>query len=299
MPVTGPAVDVAMVTWNTRDTTLAALAELFAATPTGIRVLVRDNGSGDGTAQAVAAAYPQVELDAGGDNLGFAGGVNTILRRSSAPWVLLLNSDAWPEPGALDRMVSCAQRHPRAAAVTPTLRRPDGTREASAWPFPSIRVTLASNRPGYDALRGHEVERQVGWAVGAAVLLRRAAVDELGGLDESLFMYGEDLEWCWRAREAGWEVWLAPDAVVRHIGNASGAQRYGTRSPAAWIPNSVVVYRRHHTAAATRLWQATNALACRRVARSARRRGDVTRAEMFDLQAQAWAHPDRFAERQP
>jgi hypothetical protein len=299
MPVTGPAIDVAMVTWNTRDTTLEALAALSAVAPAGTRVLVRDNASADGTAEAIAAAFPEVEVDPGSENLGFAGGVNTILRRSTADWVLLLNSDAWPEAGALEQMVACAERHPRAAAVTPTLLRPDGTPEISGWPFPSIRVTVASGRAGYDPFRGHDTERLVDWAVGAAVLLRRTAVDELGGLDESLFMYAEDLEWCWRARDAGWETWLAPDAVVRHIGNASGAQRYGERQPAAWIPNSVVIYRRHHGPVATKLWQLTNALASARAASLARRRGDVTRAGHFRVQAQAWARPGRFAESRP
>jgi hypothetical protein len=296
MPVTRPAIDIAMVTWNTRETTLEALAALRAVAPAGTRVLVRDNGSADGTAAAITAAYPDVDLDAGEVNLGFAGGVNTILRRSTAPWVMLLNSDAWPEPGAIERMVECAERHPRAGAVTPTLLRPDGTPEVSGWPFPSIRVTLASGRAGYDAFHGHDQEHAVDWAVGAAVLLRRDAVDELGGLDESLFMYAEDLEWCWRAHDAGWETWLAPAAVVRHVGNASGAQRYGAHQPAAWIPNSVIVYRRHHGAVATRLWQLTNAFGALRAGRRARRRHDETRAAHFRVQARAWTRPRRFAE---
>src|SRR3954451_24854374 len=103
-------VDVAIVTWNTRETTLEAIASLLAAEPAGmLQVLVRDNASSDGTAEAIAAAYPEVALDAGEANLGFAGGVNTMLQRSTAPWCLLLNSDAWPEPGAISRMVECAE----------------------------------------------------------------------------------------------------------------------------------------------------------------------------------------------
>jgi hypothetical protein len=295
-PSTARSIDVAIVTWNTRETTLAALDAVYAVAPPGTRVLLRDNGSSDGTAEAIAAAYPAVELDAGSENLGFAGGINTILRRSTAPWVMLLNSDAWPEPGTLEQMVACAERHPRAAAVTPTLLRPDGSREVSGWPFPSIRVTLASGRAGYDAFRDHDTEHAVDWAVGAAVLLRRAAIEEIGGLDESLFMYAEDLEWCWRAHDAGWETWLAPDAVVRHVGNASGAQRYGARQPAAWIPNSVIVYRRRHGALATRLWQLTNAFGAVRAGRRARRRHDATRSAQFRVQAQAWLRPREFSD---
>src|SRR5689334_1057200 len=115
------AVDVGIVTWNTRDLTLSALAHL-ADLPDAVRlrVLVRDNGSEDGTAEAIAAAHPDVVVDRG-DNVGFAQGVNALVEMSDAPWFLLLNSDAWPEPYALERLVRAAEEHPRAAAVAPLL----------------------------------------------------------------------------------------------------------------------------------------------------------------------------------
>jgi GT2 family glycosyltransferase len=291
-----PAIDIAMVTWNTRDTTLEALAALYAVAPSGTRVLVRDNASSDGTAAAIRAAYPQVDLDEGERNLGFAGGVNTILRRSTAPWVLLLNSDAWPERGALEAMVACAERHPRAAAVAPRLLRPDGSPEVAVWPFPSVRTTIRAGRSSFDSLRDHDKEHTVDWAIGAALLIRRSALEQIGELDESLFMYGEDLDWCWRARDAGWEIWLASDAVVRHVGNASGVQRYGAKQAARWIPNSVVVYRRRRTAVGTWLWQVANASATAGAAVKARRRGDEIRAEQFRLQTKAWLRPRHFAD---
>jgi GT2 family glycosyltransferase len=254
-------------------------------------VFVRDNASSDGTAAAVAAAYPDAEVDPGDENLGFAGGVNTILRRSTAPWVLLLNSDAWPEPGAIEAMLACAARHPRAAVVAPKLVRPDGRLEASAWPFPSMRVTLGSALRRDANIWPHDVERRVDWAVGAALLIRRAALDEIGELDDSLFMYAEDLEWCWRARDAGWEVWFTPAAVVRHIGNESGAQQFGERQPAAWIANSVQVYGRRHGTLATTTWRLANAASAAIHGRRARRKGDATSAEHFRQQKEAWPHP--------
>jgi GT2 family glycosyltransferase len=290
-----PLVDVAVVTWNTRETTVNAIASLLAAEPAGtLRVLVRDNASSDGTAEAVAAAYPDVEVDAGDDNLGFAGGVNTILRRSKAPWCLLLNSDAWPEPGAISQLVECAERHPRAAAVTPRLLRPDGSPEVAAWPFPSVRATVRASRHAYNPLSEHETEHAVDWAIGAALLIRRAALQEIGELDESLFMYGEDLDWCWRARDAGWEIWLTPNAIVRHVGNASGVQRYGAQQAARWIPNSIVVYRRHNGVIATFVWQIVNAVGSLHAARRARRAGNQQQAQNLRLQAKAWTRPHRF-----
>lgn len=289
-------VDVAIVTWNTRETTVKAIASLMAAEPEGtLRVLIRDNASSDGTAEAVAAAYPDVSVDPGADNLGFAGGVNTILRRSTAPWCLLLNSDAWPEPGAISRMVECAERHPRAALVVPLILRPDGDLEPSAWPLPSLGLSVSAALHPTKHLWAHDEEKQVDWAVGAAWLLRRSAIEELGGLDDNLFMYAEDVEWCWRAKDAGWEVWFTPDAVVRHIGNASGAQMYGAKQPAAWIANSVRVYRRHHNAVGTWAWQAANAFGAALQIR--RLRANPAEVSQWKVQLRAWLRPSRDLDR--
>lgn len=254
--MTRPRVDVGIVSWNTRDLTLDAIDRVLAASPdVDLRVLVRDNGSVDGTADAVRDRFPDAVLDVG-ENVGFARGVNALLDRSDAPWFVTLNSDAWPEPGALRRLVEVAQAHPRTAAVAPTLLRPDGTPEQAVHDMPSLRgaarAALRRTPPPAGPV--------VGWAVGAALLLRRSSVDELGGLDPSLFMYAEDLEWCWRATRAGWEVRSAPEAVVRHVGNASGRQRWGDRREAVAIGNANRVVRRYLGPVRGRAWQGINAL---------------------------------------
>lgn len=257
-PVARPRVDVGIVTWNTRELTLDAVDRLLAAsTDVDLRVLLRDNGSTDGTAEAVGRRFPEIEVDVGA-NVGFACGVNTLLARSDAPWFLTLNSDAWPEQGAVRRLVEVASAHPRAAAVAPLLRRPEGAVEPSAHDLPSLAGALRTAlRPVRQRVPPHAHE--VGWAVGAAVLLRRPAVDALGGFDASFFMYAEDLEWCWRARRAGWQVWLAPDAVVRHIGNASGAQRWGTSREQVAIANANAVTRRYLGRVKGNVWRSLNA----------------------------------------
>lgn len=220
-----------------------------------LRVLVRDNGSTDGTAAALTARFPDVDVEVGA-NIGFARGVNSLLARSDASWFLTLNSDAWPEPGALRALLDVAQAHPRAAAVAPTLLRPDGTLEPSLHPLPSLRTAWDGvlRRPAPQVGVG-----EVGWAVGAALLLRRSALDVLGGFDEGLFMYAEDLDWCWRARTAGWQVWAVPHAVVRHVGNASGVQRYGVSRERVVIRNANVVGRRHLGRVRGAAWQGLNA----------------------------------------
>jgi N-acetylglucosaminyl-diphospho-decaprenol L-rhamnosyltransferase len=272
---TRPAVDVGIVSWNSRDLTIESIDRLLrATTDVDLRVLVRDNGSTDGTAEAMRARFPEAVVEVG-DNIGFSRGVNCLLAQATAPWFLALNSDAWPEPGAVRAMVDLALEQPRVAAVAPRLLRPDGTVETSVHPLPSISLA-ARGALGLAAPDAH----QSGWAVGAALLMRRAAVDELGGFDESLFMYGEDLDWCWRAQEAGWCIALAPEAVVRHVGNASGEKRFGTTREQVAIRNATAVVRRR-LGRRTAVWQVLNALGAIRMAAVALRRGDKDRARFW------------------
>jgi GT2 family glycosyltransferase len=277
-----PVVDVGVVTWNTRDLTVAALRRLLDADQGCVlRLLVRDNGSSDGTAEAVSALVPEASLDAGDENLGFAGGVNTLLRRSDAPWFFALNSDAWPEPGAIGRLVESAGRRPKAAAVVPRLERPDGSLEHSTHPFPSPKiaaVTMIDHRHLGGVGRRllleeswlHDEARPVDWAVGAAMLLRRSAITSVGLFDERFFMYVEDLDWCWRAKQAGWEVWFDPSCVVRHVGNASGEKNYKDGRTGAYLRNTYRWYRRHHGPASTLAFRGLNAAGAARLAFSAR-----------------------------
>jgi len=259
-----------------------------------LRLLVRDNASADGTAAAIERAVPEAEVDHGTENLGFAGGVNTILERARGPWFLALNSDAWPRPGAIARLVDSAVRQPRAAAVAPRLERPDGTLEHSTHPFPSLTVaaTMAVGgdrwlpRPVRDRLFlegtwDHDRPRQVDWAVGAALLMRRAAIDQVGGFDEGFFMYAEDLDWCWRAARLGWTVEFDPSAVVVHVGNASGSNRYGERRTRTYLQNTHRWYKAVHGARRSSAYRQLNALGALRSQLAARRRNDRESADWW------------------
>jgi len=295
-----------MVTFNTRDLTIAALERVVAnGSGIPIRVLVHDNASSDGTASAIRSRVPAVEVVAGERNLGFAAGMNRLIARSSAPWFLALNSDAWPEPDAIEALVAAGERHPRAAAIAPRLLRPDGSLEHSTFPFPSLSVAAITALGGYRrlwparsrrlALVGawdHDEPRDVDWAVGAALLMRRDALDAVGGFDESFFMYAEDLEWCWRARSCGWTIRFEPDAVVRHVGNASGAKNYGRARTKAHVHNSYRFYRRSHSAVGTLAYRAVSVAGCGRLYLLARLQRDA--AGRSEWAAHVRAHLSRL-----
>lgn len=294
-----PRVDVGVVTWNSADLSVRALRHLLD-TDQGVdlTVLVHDNASSDGTVDAIRRAVPEADVVAGDQNLGFARAVNLLLARSDVPWFLALNSDAWPEPKAVATLVAAAAMHPRAALVVPRLLRPDDSTEHSVHPFPSFAVafidalggrrwlprSVLARRYLEGAWRGDHPEA-VDWAVGAAWLLRRAAVDELGGLDERFFMYVEDLEWCARARAHGWEVWFEPGAVVRHVGNVSGVRRFGDGRLALEAANLRVHLRESLGPQRAVAYRGLQATACLREAVGAIRRGDADDAAQWRLRA--------------
>lgn len=243
---TRPRVDVGVVTWNSAALTAEAVGRLLGTDQgADLRLLVWDNASTDGTAQAVRSVAPDATIIESDENIGFARAVNRLILHSDAPWFLALNSDAWPEPGAVGAMVETARNHPQAAAVAPRLLRPDGSLEHSTHPFPSLklaamdalglRVMLPKRTAEALFLEGawqHDRLRPIDWAVGAALLMRRDALERVGPFDERFFLYNEDLQWCFKARACGFEVWFEPEAVVRHVGNFSGARRFGERRAA-------------------------------------------------------------------
>ncbi len=235
-----PAVDVLVVTHGTAELTAEALRRLLDTEQgADLRVLVHDNASPDNTVAVLAARVPEAEVVASPVNAGFAAGVNALLARSTAPWLLVLNSDAWPAPGAVGALVEALQAHPRAGLAAPRLESPDGDLELSAFPFPSVlgAVRAAMLREPHPF-----APADVDWVVGACWLLRREAVQPL---DESLFMYGEDVDLCWKLRKAGWRVRYEPAALVVHVGNASGRAAYDDESRTrAWVRNDLRLYPR-------------------------------------------------------
>lgn len=240
---------VVVLSWNGREDTLACLESLRAVDAPAICV---DNGSSDGTAVAVRERFPEVELIENPENLGFAGGNNVGIRRAlerGADWVVLLNNDATPAADAIAAFERTAREHPRAGILGGKVyfdQPPD-----RIW-FAGQRVRLGlgySGRPrGYRRPDGPRYSEVVPTdrAVGALLAASRELIERIGPLDEDLFAYVEDVDWCVRARQAGFEVLLAPDATARHRVSAStGGEAASTHALYYGARNTIVVCERH------------------------------------------------------
>jgi GT2 family glycosyltransferase len=230
-----PDVSVIVVSWNTRQYTLACLASLpDAAARVRWDAWVVDNASDDDSVAAIRRDHPQVRVIANMANVGFAAANNQGIVACAGRYVLLLNSDTVMAPGALDALVAFADAHPRAGVVGPTLLNPDGSYQTGPTPFPSVwtetmSVTGLGRRltyRGYPSLpaRRARASRRADYVGGACMLVRREAIAAVGLLDESYFMYSEEPDWCWRMHRAGWETWYTPDASVTHFGGQSTRQ---------------------------------------------------------------------------
>lgn len=221
-----------IVNHETREPLRACLETVRCEGPG--EVVVVDNASTDGSAAMVRAAFAEVRLVENGGNPGYGAGVNQGVAACRAPFILLLNSDTRVKPGALEALGRELERHPRAAVVGPLLLNPDGTRQPSCFPFLTPFNVLVMNtylnrivrhapllrgrfRPVYSALPSGEVP----WVKGAALAIRRAAFELVGGFDESYFLYAEEMDFCWRLRRSGWEVRFTPEAAVVHEEGAS------------------------------------------------------------------------------
>jgi GT2 family glycosyltransferase len=256
-----PLVVVVVLTWNGREDTLACLAALAGDTYEPLHVVVVDNASGDGTEEAVRAAHPEVELVSSDTNLGYAGGNNLGLERAlalGAGHVLVLNNDVEVLPGAIAELVDAAERLPRVGAVNPTIlfaEPPDHIWFAGARFDP--RHGYNGRQRGYGRPDGpaFAARAETDRACGAALLVPRGALEEVGGFDEALFLYSEDTDWSLRARAAGYRLYVVPDARVVHRVSASAG---GESSPATLyygLRNTLVVCERHAPLGAVGTWR--------------------------------------------
>ncbi len=227
-----------VVTWNSRAHILECLRSLDRARGAlAMDVFVVDNASSDDTVALVEREAPWARVVQTGGNLGYAKAVNRGIRESAGEFVLVLNPDCVVAPGAPEALVAWMRAHPRSAIAGPLIRNTDGTVEFSARSFPD-HFTFLFNRyslltklwPGNPWTKryllsdwDHTSDREVDWVSGAAMCARRSAVQQAGGMDETYFMFNEDVDWCHTLKKAGFTIdFVAAAEVTHHIGASKG-----------------------------------------------------------------------------
>lgn len=242
---------IIIVSWNTADLLASCLAGLpDACGDLSIQTIVIDNASTDGSAEMVANFFPRVDLIRNAENVGFARANNQGIKRAAGSYVLLLNSDTILPPRSLADLVGWLDDHPDVGACSPRLLTRDGVPQAYAFGAdPSLVYLLRRGlnrliwqRPIHDWGVEQTVDRD--WVSGACLLVRGEALAQVGGLDEAIFMYFEDVDLCRRVRQHGWRVCYVPEIQITHLGGRSLMQN--PKAPAAYQQSLRYFYAKHY-----------------------------------------------------
>ena len=251
-------VTTVVVNWNTVGLLDECLASIQAATPPAVRneVVVVDNGSTDGSVEHLRRYWPGVRLIVNPDNQGFCRANNAAIAATEAPILLLVNTDARLQPGNVETLLRYFRDDPRAAVVGPRLTYADGAFQRwTAGRLPGLR-SLAAFLLGLDRMgpwrrAGHYLGEDTGqpfqpeWVSSAVMAVRRSALDQVGRLDEDIFVYMDDVDLCARVRAAGWHVWYAAETTAIHFMGASSTRVTGQASPEALRALNRWYVRRH------------------------------------------------------
>ncbi|MBO3083869.1 glycosyltransferase [Cellulomonas fengjieae] len=248
-PALPPAVRVVCVVYHPGDELATFARTLATASTAPVELVIVDNGTDASVAREVADEFG-ARLVATGANLGYGGGANAGAAGTTAPWIVVANSDIEWQPGSLDVLLEAGRSDPRIGSVGPTLLNTDGTVYPSARELPSLTqgaghalfVRFWPGNPWTRRYRAHErdasVRRPAGWLSGACLLLRREAFEAVGGFDDGYFMFFEDVDLGERLGRAGWVNLYVPEAQVTHVGGTS------------WRAKPAAMISAHHASAA-------------------------------------------------
>lgn len=255
-----PDLSVVIVSWNVCDLLrecVHSVRQSGAESGLAIEIIVVDSASTDQTVAMLRAEFPEVRVIEPGTNVGFSKGNNLGLEAASAEYVFLLNPDTKVLNDALGRMVAHLKTHADVGVLGPKVLNEDGTVQSSRRRFPTLWTAmfestwlqgLAPKRVlnRYTMLDHNDDERiQVDWVLGAAMLVRRVVIEQVGGMDEGFFMYSEELDWQKRIREAGWQISYGPEAQIIHYGGRSSDQVVAQRH-IHFQTSKVRYFRKHH-----------------------------------------------------
>jgi GT2 family glycosyltransferase len=255
-----PQLSVIIVNWNTVErlrVCLRSLAEHLGDVPH--EVLVVDNASSDGSPDMVDVEFPAVRLIRNQENVGFGRANNQAMHVANGDWFLLLNSDTALLDKSVGELFQRIRDQRDIGVAHCRLILPDGRLQHSAYRFPNLRIELVENLALYKLLPrktagrlllsgywDYAEETDVDWVAGAFMLMPRDVFDRIGGFDERLFMYGEDLEWCLRIHEHGWRVRYFPQAQIKHWDHTSADIRWGDERIALCMVTQRDVFRDRH-----------------------------------------------------
>ncbi|MDO8683230.1 MAG: glycosyltransferase family 2 protein [Armatimonadota bacterium] len=229
---------ISIVNWNTTELLRAALRAVFDNSPDAkLEVIVVDNASSDFDEAAIASEFPQVKIITNRTNEGYARGNNQVIEASTGDYVLLLNPDTEVRSGALQALIDFMEAHPDAAAAGARLVRPDGSTDQCCRGFPApfalageylglakllpnCRLCGAYRMTFFKFDRAAEVDQ----VMGSCMIMSRKAIEEIGNFDENFPIFFNEVDWCFRAKQAGWKIYFTPDAEVLHLGGQSTKQ---------------------------------------------------------------------------
>jgi GT2 family glycosyltransferase len=257
---------ILIVNWNTAELLRACLDSIIHFPPLSpYEIIVIDNASSDGSQEMVRNRFPQVQLHTNATNAGYACANNQGLQIARGENLLLLNSDTEVVGNALEAMITHLGAAPSVGALGPRLILPDGSTQRSynrfplrpfemLWQrsldrlFPANTITHRASLARWEAAIAEDRPVSVDWLVGAALMVRRGVINQIGGLDEAFWMYAEDLDWCYRMRRAGWQIVYLPTACIRHDQQGSSQHDPGLRQrlAAQRAASLEQFYRKHY-----------------------------------------------------
>jgi GT2 family glycosyltransferase len=253
-------ISVVIVGWNAKRYLELCLESLAEAPPCRtMEILVVDNASADGSAEMIEARFPHVKLIRSTENLGFAKGNNVAIRQGQGRYIALVNPDVIVFPGCLDALADFLDQNPKVGNVGPRVLNPDMTQQSTCRRFPTLwnnfcmATSLASVFKSSRFFAGehmfyfpHDRTLAVDVLVGCFSMVRREAFEAVGLLDEDLFMYGDDVDWCRRSWNAGWEVVFFPGARAIHDRGKITAP-YPVRFAVAQQRSVIHYWKKHHS----------------------------------------------------
>ena len=240
---------IIIISYNTKELLKQCIESIVSniAKPLSYEIIVVDNNSQDGSVKMLKKL--KLKIIVNNDNVGFAKANNQGIKIAKGKYILLLNSDTIVLDNALNLLVDYLEKNPDIAVLGPKLLNTDRTPQSSVGSFPSLPVVanmlfFEHFIPNRFVRWSPKTTRAVDWVMGAALMSKREIFDKIGGLDENIFMYMEELEWCCRVKKNGYKIHFYPQAKIVHLGQ--GSSKTGRKNPIINIYKGLIYFYQKH-----------------------------------------------------